>query len=92
MLESMCHGHFLSKSATVAWTFLEDLAEKTIQWKIIRDDSLSSRFARGGLHYISNVGHLELKIAMLENMLKVCLLRLPRFLRLLWCLVLTIRP
>jgi len=31
MVESMCQGRFLSKSATAAWEFLEDLAEKTMQ-------------------------------------------------------------
>jgi len=34
-----------------------------MQWEIARDDSLSSRFARRGLHYISDVSHLESTIA-----------------------------
>jgi len=63
-------GGFLSKSATAAWEFLEDLAEKTMQWETTRDDSLSSRLARGGMHAVSDVSHLESKIAVLENMLK----------------------
>jgi len=70
MLESMCQGGFLSKSATAAWEFLEDLEEKTMQWETARDDSLSSRLARGGMHAVSDVIHLESKIAVLENMLK----------------------
>ena len=41
-----------------------------MQWEIARDDSLSSRFARGGLHSVSDVSQLESKIAILENMLK----------------------
>jgi len=35
-----------------------------------RDDSLSSRFARSGLHFVYDVSHLESKIVVLENMLK----------------------
>ena len=55
MLESICQGSFLSNSATATWEFLEDLAKKTMQWETTRDDSLSSRFVRGGLHYVSDV-------------------------------------
>ena len=40
-----------------------------MQWKTARNDSLSSRFARSGLHSVSDVSHLEFKIAVLENML-----------------------
>jgi len=70
MVEFMCQGDFLSKSATAAWEFLEDLTEKTIQWKTAHDDSLSSRFTMGGLHSVSKVSQLESKITVLENMLK----------------------
>ena len=66
----MCQGGFLSKSATDTWEFLEDLTEKTMQWKTARDDSLSYGIVRGGLHYVSNVSHLESKVAASENMLK----------------------
>ena len=64
----MCQGGFFSKSATVAWEFLEDLAEKTMQWETAHDESLNSGFARGGLHFVSDVSHLESKTAILENM------------------------
>ena len=70
MVESICQGVFLSKSATAAWKFLEDLAEKTMQCKTACDDSLSYRIARGGLHSVFDISHLESKIAALENMLK----------------------
>jgi len=40
IVESICQGDFLSKNATTAWELLEDLAEKTRQWKTARDDSL----------------------------------------------------
>ena len=48
----MCQGGFLCKSPSGAWEFLEDLAEKTMQWEIIRDDNLNSRYsgAKGGMH------------------------------------------
>jgi len=70
MVESLCQGGFLSKSATIAWEFLEDLAEKTIQWETAHDDNLCSRIVSSGLHSVSNVSNLESKIATLENMLK----------------------
>jgi len=66
----MCQGGFLSKNPTVAWEFLEELDEKTMQWETAQDDSLNSRLARGGLHLISDVSHLESKIVVLENMMK----------------------
>jgi len=70
MVESMCPGSFLSKNATAAWEFLEDLAEKTMQSKTTCDDSMSSRILRGRLHAVSDVSYLKSKIADLENMLK----------------------
>jgi len=70
MVKSMCQGGFLSKNPTATWEFLEDLVKKTMQWKTAHDDWLSSRFARGELHSISDVIHLESKSAVLENMLK----------------------
>ena len=33
MLESMCQGEFMQKNEDDAWTFLEDLSEKTTQWE-----------------------------------------------------------
>jgi len=63
-------GNVLSKSATTAWEFLEDLAKKTMQWETVRDDSLSSRLTEGGIHAATDVSHLESKIAILENMFK----------------------
>jgi len=74
----MCQGNFLSKSATTAWEFLEDLVEKTMQWDTAGDDSLSSRLARGSMHVVSNVSHLEYKIAVSENMLKGLLVQQPQ--------------
>ena len=55
MLESMCQGNFLSKSAIAAWEFLEDLAKKTIRWETTRDESLSSRLVKGSMHVVSDV-------------------------------------
>jgi len=42
MDESMCQGGFLNKSETEAWEFMEELAEKTLQWETTRDESLGS--------------------------------------------------
>jgi len=66
----MRQGGFLSKNPITASEFLEDLAEKTLQWETTRDDNQSSRFARGGLHSVSDVSHSESKIVVFENMLK----------------------
>ena len=41
-----------------------------MQWETAHDDNLSSTLARGGLHFVSDVSHLESKIVVLENMLK----------------------
>ena len=61
MLESIFQGKFLSKNPTGDWKFLEDLAEKTIQWKTTKDDSLSSRIAstKWTIHLVSNLSHLK---------------------------------
>jgi len=41
---------FLNKSETEEWEFLEELAEKTLQWETARDERLGSRInhQRGG--------------------------------------------
>ena len=65
MFESMCLGDFLSKSTTAAWEFVEDLVEKTMQAETAIDDILSSRFAKVGLYSVSDVRHLQPKIAVL---------------------------
>jgi len=49
-----------------------------MQWVIARDDSLSSKFARGGLHSISDVSYLESKIAVSENMLSGLTPQMPQ--------------
>jgi len=72
MVESMCQDGFLSKSPTAAWEFLEDLAEKIMQWETTRDDSLSSRIAsaKGGLHAVSDWSHIESRFTALEKPVK----------------------
>ena len=47
----------MSKSATPAWEFLEDLDEKTTQQETARDNRLSFRFDREGMHFVSNASH-----------------------------------
>jgi len=51
-------------------SFLENLAEKTMQWKTTRGDSPSSRIARGGMQAVTGVSHLKSDLVVLENMLK----------------------
>ena len=43
-------GVFLSKSTISTWEFLEDLAEKTMQWKTARDDNLILGWLEGVTH------------------------------------------
>jgi len=63
-----------------------------MQWETACDDSLSARFARGGLHSVSDVRHWESKIAALKNILKGLSPQMPLHPRLLQCLVLITRP
>ena len=70
MLESMYQGDFLSKSATAIGEFLKVFAGKTIKWETTKDKSLCSRFARGDVHYVYDVSHLESNIIVLDNVLK----------------------
>ena len=37
MLESMYQGQFMNKEPIEVWKFLEDLAEKNLQWEITRE-------------------------------------------------------
>jgi len=75
----MCQGGFLSKNPTAAWEFLEDLAEKTIQWETTRDDSLSARIAsaKGGTHAVSDSSHIESRFTTLENQLEGLTIQQP---------------
>jgi len=43
-------GFLPRKRATAAWEILEGLAEKTMQWETVSDDSVRSRLARGDVH------------------------------------------
>jgi len=63
-----------------------------MQWQTTRDDSMSSRFVRGDIYVVSNVGHLEFQIAILASRLKVYLFNNHKLLRLLSYLVLIISP
>jgi len=75
-MESMCHGGFLNKSETEAFDFLEELAEKIIQWETTRDESLGARInsQRGGCHAVVDTTCTDTRFAALENMLKGLLL------------------
>ena len=75
MLNSMCKGD--------SFLILEDLAEKIIYWETARDDSLSSRLARRGMHAVFDVSHLEFKIVVFGNILKALSIFQPQNLKLL---------
>ena len=80
MLKSMCQGGFLSKCPTATWEFLENLAEKTMQWETTRGDSLSSRIAsaKEGMHSVSDLSHIESRLTALENQLKGLTIQQPQ--------------
>ncbi|KAF6171370.1 hypothetical protein GIB67_009511 [Kingdonia uniflora] len=42
-VQSMCAGTFDEKTNTEAWTFLNDVADKTYQWKMMREEIPSHR-------------------------------------------------
>ena len=69
MLEFTSQGGFLSKHSTTTWEFLEDIAERTMQWETTRDDSLRSRIisAKGGMHVVSDLSHIEYRFTALEK-------------------------
>ena len=76
MMESMCQGGFLNKSETEIRNFLEELAEKTLQWETTRNESLGARInsQKGGVHVVANTTYTDTTFASLENMLKGLLL------------------
>ena len=68
----MCQEGFLNKSEIEAWDFLEELAEKTLQWEITKHESLRARIniQRGEIHAVANTTYIDSRFATLENMLK----------------------
>ena len=51
LVESMCNGEFTSKTAEEAWDFLEDVAEKSMQWETMREPERHA--PTRGMHVIS---------------------------------------
>ena len=37
MVELMCGGELIDKTIEEAWVFLEDVAEKSMQWETLRE-------------------------------------------------------
>ena len=57
LLESMSHGDFMRTTDDVAWIFLEEIAEKTMQWKAFNEKPPtinSTTTSRSGIHSIEN--------------------------------------
>ena len=67
----MCQGA-LKKSETEGWDFLEELTEKTLQWKNTRGESFSARInsQNGGIHAVPNTTYVNTRFVALQNMLK----------------------
>jgi len=79
MVEFMCLGGFLNKSETEAWEFLEEVMEKTLQWKTTRDESLGSKInnQRGGIYTVADTTYIDTRFAAIENMLKGLVMSQP---------------
>ena len=66
MLESMCQEEFMYKEPNDAWQFLEDLAERNLQWKTTRELERSTP-SRGGMHQVQTFQAAEAKIETLTR-------------------------
>ncbi|KAK1265662.1 hypothetical protein QJS04_geneDACA014972 [Acorus gramineus] len=64
MVESMCSGEFTNKNETEAWAFLEEVAEKSMQWETIREPEKLMP-SKGGIHSIDSSFESEAKFASL---------------------------
>ena len=64
------------KEPNEAWQFLEDLAEKSLQWKTTREPEKSTP-SRGGIHQIQTSLAAEAKIATLTRRLEALELQRP---------------
>ena len=60
MVESMCQGEFMSKRDNDAWQFLEDLADKSMQWETTRETERTN--PKGGIHQVETSWATEAKI------------------------------
>ena len=69
MLESMCQGQFMYKEPSEAWQFLEDLAEKSLQWKMTRESERPIP-SRGEMYQVQTFLAVEAKIAILTHRLE----------------------
>ncbi|PKA55602.1 hypothetical protein AXF42_Ash006804 [Apostasia shenzhenica] len=72
MVESICQGEFLAKNVDEAWDFLEELADKSLQWETTREQpSLASKISsKGGIYTVPETQLLEAKIAAIDQQLR----------------------
>ena len=67
LLESMCQGNFMGKSEEEAWGFLEEIAEKTVQWETTSDNATPSR----GKHVVeTSVVNQAKMVALIQSFFK----------------------
>ena len=65
----MCQGQFMNKEPIEAWQFLEDLAEKSLQWEITRESDRHTP-SRGGVYQVQSSLAEEAKFASLIRMIE----------------------
>ena len=71
MVESFCNGVFTQKTADQAWTNLEEVAENTLQWELIREDPKRPIVVeRRGMQRVEPKFEAEAKLATLPRRLK----------------------
>ena len=53
----------MNKNETEAWDFLEELAEKTLQWETTTDESLGARInsQKGGVHAVADSIYIDIR-------------------------------
>jgi hypothetical protein len=64
----MSHDNFMGMTDESAWQFLEEIAEKTMQWEGFREKASSTTLAtKGGIHHIDTSIIVEAKIVALAR-------------------------
>ena len=67
----MSHGDFMNMTDEDAWNFLEEMAEKTMQWEGFREKAMSAiTTEKGGLHQVETSIAAEAKFVALARRVK----------------------
>ena len=68
----MSHGDFMRKTDDATWIFLEEIAEKTMQWEGFNEKPpTTNSMSKSGMHSIENSITTEGKVAALMRRIEV---------------------